>query len=124
MSKREASYASLGTTWRFKRIISPKGVVVFTIKVEDSNYRIIQDGDFWRLDYLGTLGRIWEAVTPTYYTSADEAARDLVTLYKAKKLPGIFQRSLTAETRLRGGLVRLAHAHPERRAALLPLLKD
>ena len=40
-------------------------------------YRIARDShrDGWRLDYLGTLDRIWEAVTPTVYKTPQAAAK-------------------------------------------------
>jgi hypothetical protein len=87
-SRRAASYDSLGTRWRFKLIYGPGGKIGYTIGLLGEDYRIIQERDHWRLDYLGMLGQIWEAVTPTRYETPEDAARDLIRLDSRKKLVG------------------------------------
>ena len=82
---KEAAYDTLGTSWRFKAIPGRLGTV-YSVEVDRKTYRIAPERDHWRLDYAGMLGHVWEAVTPTRYGSPEEAAQDLVRLYKQRKL--------------------------------------
>jgi len=78
-------YETLGTQFRFKIVPNSKGLA-YVAEIDGKTYRVILERDHWRLDYLGTLGNIWEAVSPTHYGTPAEAAEDLVRLYKSKKL--------------------------------------
>lgn len=78
---------SLGTPWRFE-VFPGKLGVVYGVTVGKTRFRIAPDDiqkDKWRIDH-NTNFITWTPINQIYYTSAKEAARDLVRLHEAGKL--------------------------------------
>ena len=121
------AYDNLGTAWRFEIHTGRLGTV-YGVSVEGANFRIAPDDrphqDKWRIDYNGMGVGPWEAVVPTRYDSAEEAADALVRLDRAHKLEEYKPKK---EKHMRGSLLaqvtRLAHEVPETREHLLPLIR-
>lgn len=83
-----AGHDNLGTSWKFEMFPGKLGLV-YGVTVGKERYRIAPDDiqqDKWRIDFAGMLGQIWEPINQSYYSTAKEAAKDLVKLEQSGKL--------------------------------------
>lgn len=79
------SSGDLGTGTPWSKSVKGSSVV-YLAQIGKARFRIAPGSGGWRLDYLGTLGHIWEAVTPDTYKTPKDAAKAFEKLKSAGKL--------------------------------------